>query len=68
MMYSYADKKRDLVDILTTVIRDEPRFISNFNRIISCGEDGHRWKDDVLTPAYAKYTSSHQGIFEFYPE
>lgn len=36
MFYSFANKERDLADILTTVIRDEPRFISNFNRVITC--------------------------------
>lgn len=71
MFYSFADKKRDLSDILTTVIRDEPRFISNFNRIVRCGGDGHSWNDDTLTPAYVKYVkcvSKYQGIFDFLPE
>ena len=31
--YSFADKKRHLSDLMSTVIRDEPRFISNFRRI-----------------------------------
>ena len=29
--YSFINKKRDLSDIMSTVIKDEPRFISNFN-------------------------------------
>lgn len=68
MLYSFANKKRDLTDILTTIIRDEPRFISNFNRIVRCGEDGHSWNDDILTQAYVQYVSNYQGIFEFSPE
>ena len=68
MLYSFANKKRDLSDILTTIIKDEPRFISNFNRIVRCGVDGHSWNDDVLTPAYVKYASNYQGVFEFCTE
>ena len=35
MLYSYSfqNKKRDLSDILSTVIKDEPRFISNFKPV-----------------------------------
>ena len=28
--YSFANRKRDLSDVMATVIKDEPRFISNF--------------------------------------
>ncbi len=28
--YSFQNNKRDLSDIMSTVIKDEPRFISNF--------------------------------------
>ena len=28
--YSFADRKRDLGTVLSTVIKEEPRFISNF--------------------------------------
>ena len=28
--YSFSEKKRDLTDVLSTVVKDEPRFISNF--------------------------------------
>jgi hypothetical protein len=68
MLYSFANKKRDLTDILTTIIRDEPRFISNFNRIVRCYEPVHSWKDDILTPAYVKYHSRSSSIFALYPE
>ena len=31
--YSFQNKKRDLSDILSTVIKNEPRFISNFKTV-----------------------------------
>ena len=31
--YSFLNKKRDLSDILSTVVKDEPRFISNFKTV-----------------------------------
>ena len=47
--HSFSNRKRDLADIFSTVIAEEPRFISNFK---PCGEAIHRkheWMDDQLS-------------------
>lgn len=43
MLYSYSfqNKKRDLSDILSEVIKDEPRFISNFKRVAVAHQQKH---------------------------
>ncbi len=46
--YSFKDKKRDLSDILSTVIKDEPRFISNFKRVDDATATKHEWHEDQL--------------------
>lgn len=50
MLYSYtfANRKRDLSDILSTVIKDEPRFISNFRRVADARLGRHEWLEDQL--------------------
>ena len=47
--YSFADRKRDLASILTTVIRDESRFISNFRRAADATRRKHEYWEDQLT-------------------
>ncbi|MBS1369469.1 MAG: DUF5309 family protein [Lentisphaeria bacterium] len=51
MLYSYSfqNKKRDLSDVLSTVIRDEPRFISLFLPSEDATQQKHEWLEDQLT-------------------
>ena len=47
--YSFANRKRDLSDIFSTIIADEPRFISNFKRVADAAHRKHEWFDDTLS-------------------
>ncbi len=51
MLYSYSfqNKKRDLSDILSTVVKDEPRFISNFKPVEEAQQQKHEWLEDQLS-------------------
>jgi len=51
MLYSYSfqNKKRDLSDVLSTVIKDEPRFISLFSPAEDATQQKHEWLEDQLT-------------------
>ena len=51
MLYSYSfqNRKRDLSDILSTVVKDEPRFISNFKTVADATARKHEWLEDQLT-------------------
>lgn len=46
--YSFANRKRDLSDVLSSVIKDEPRFISNFRRLPDARMPRHEWIEDAL--------------------
>ena len=46
--YSFQNKKRDLSDILSTVIKDEPRFISNFKTVAVAHQQKHEWLEDQI--------------------
>ena len=47
--YSFANRKRDLSDIMSTVIKDEPRFISNFRTAPDAVQRKHEWVEDQLS-------------------
>ena len=47
--YSFANAKRDLSDIMSTVIKDEPRFISNFRVGSNAVQRKHEWVEDQLS-------------------
>ena len=47
--YSFKEKKRDLSDILSTVIKDEPRFISNFKTVAVAHQQKHEWLEDQIS-------------------
>ena len=47
--YSFANRKRDLSDILNTVIKDEPRFISNFRNSPDAANSKHGYLEDNLS-------------------
>lgn len=46
--YSFVNKKRDLADILSTVVKDEPRFISNFKTVGNAAAQKHEWLEDQI--------------------
>lgn len=46
--YSFSNRKRDLSDVFATVIKDEPRFISNFRRVPDARCRKHEWIEDHL--------------------
>lgn len=47
--YSFSNRKRDLADIFSTVIAEEPRFISNFKVSGEAIHRKHEWMDDQLS-------------------
>ena len=47
--YSFQDKKRDLSDVLSTIVKDEPRFISNFKRADDARLQKHEWLEDQIS-------------------
>lgn len=59
--YSFANRKRDLSDILSSVIKDEPRFISNFRRVADATNTKHEWMEDQITGRGFAVTSVTSG-------
>ena len=51
MIYSYdlQNKKRDLSDVLSTVIADQPRFINLFVRRADATQTTHEWLEDGIS-------------------
>lgn len=47
--YSFQNKKRDLSEVLSTVIKNEPRFISNFKMVENATQQKHEWLEDQIT-------------------
>ena len=60
--YSFSDKKRDLTDVLSTVIKDEPRFISNFKRVEDATQQKHEWLQDQIAGRAVTATDVNTGI------
>lgn len=50
MIYSYnlLNKKRDLTDVLSTVVAQQPRFISLFPRVADAKAPKHEWLEDAI--------------------
>ncbi|MBE6384952.1 MAG: hypothetical protein E7048_04705 [Lentisphaerae bacterium] len=46
--YSFSNRKRDLSDILSTVVKEEPRFISNFKNVPDARMRKHEWLEDQM--------------------
>ena len=63
MLYSYSfqNKKRDLSDVLSTVIKDEPRFISLFKPSEDATQQKHEWLEDQLTGRSVTVTAVSEG-------
>ena len=60
--YSFANRKRDLSDILSSVIKDEPRFISNFRRVPDARLGKHEWLEDQLQGRGIRATAIASGV------
>ena len=56
---------RDLTDILSTIIQEQPFFIKAFPRVASAKSVKHEWLEDVLKPKSVPYTAYNQstGVF-----
>jgi hypothetical protein len=63
MLYSYSfqNKKRDLADILSTVVKDEPRFISNFKPVADATAQKHEWLEDQISGRSVTVTGAVTG-------
>ena len=60
--YSFSNRKRDLSDILATVIREEPRFISNFKAVPDARMRKHEWLEDQTQGRSVKAESVSNGV------
>ena len=62
--YSFSNRKRDLSDILSTVIRDEPRFISNFKSVPDARMRKHEWLEDQMEGRSLNASSISGGVLD----
>ena len=64
MLYSYNffNRKRDLSDVFSTVIAEEPRFISNFKRVSDASHRKHEWYDDRISGRSFTAAASGAGV------
>lgn len=46
--YSFTERVRDLSDVLSTVVKDQPRFISLFPRVEDAYAPKHEWLEDQI--------------------
>lgn len=46
--YDLLNKKRDLSDLLNTIVADQPRFISNFKAVTNATAPKHEWNEDTI--------------------
>lgn len=46
--YSFANRVRDLSDIMSTVVANEPRFISYFKPVADATQQKHEWLEDQI--------------------
>ncbi|MBQ9786599.1 MAG: DUF5309 family protein [Lentisphaeria bacterium] len=60
--YSFANRKRDLADVMATVIKDEPRFISNFRPAAPATSAKHEYLEDQLTGRGVTATAVSNGV------
>ena len=59
--YSFANRKRDLADVMSAVIKDEPRFISNFRVSAPASSAKHEYLEDQLTGRGVTATAASSG-------
>ena len=60
--YSFQNKKRDLSDILSTVVKDSPRFISNFRTVDNASQQKHEWLEDQITGRSVTASAAENGV------
>ena len=60
--YSFANRKRDLSDVMATVIKDEPRFISNFKTAPDAASAKHEYLEDQLTGRGVNASAAASGV------
>ena len=61
--YSFKNHKRDLTDTFTTILRDEPRFISNFRHTKNAVSVRHEYDNDILPVRSFIGQSDVPGVF-----
>jgi hypothetical protein len=62
--YEINNEKRDLSDILSTLIVKKPNFINWFSAGDKTVSTKHEWLEDVLRPLRASYSSAtNAGVF-----
>ena len=66
MLYSYtfANRTRDLSGVMSTVIKDEPRFISNFKPVADATARKHEFWEDHLAGRSVTAYSATDGILK----
>lgn len=60
--YNLLNVKRDLSDILNTVIADQPRFISDFRPVGNAYSTKHEWNEDAIGGRYITATAVNSGV------
>ena len=60
--YSFSNRKRDLSDVMATVIKDEPRFISNFRTAPDAASAKHEYLEDLLTGRGVTASAAANGV------
>ena len=62
--YSFANRRRDLSNVFSTVIKDEPRFISNFKLGADCTSQKHEWIEDLISGRAVTALAAADGVLE----
>ena len=60
--YSFANRKRDLADVMATVIKDEPRVMSNVRPAAPATSAKHEYLEDQLTGRGVTATAVSNGV------
>lgn len=63
--WGLANTPRDLTDILSTLIQDQPLFVKMFPRKAAATSTKHEWLEDVLKPRSIAYTGYDSGTGAF---
>ena len=61
--WGLANTPRDLTDILSTLIQEQPFFVKMFPQRTAASSVKHEWLEDVLKPHSVAYTSCSGGTF-----
>ena len=63
--WGLANTPRDLTDVLSTLIQDQPFFVKMFPRRAPATSTKHEWLEDVLKPRSVAYESYNAGTGSF---